>query len=208
MEVHHIIPKSKGGKDTVKNLVTLCGSCHKKVHKGKMKINEGADGFKDRTAQRTMQGKAYMYAELGKAAQVKKVFGYQTSEFMKSLNLQKEHDTDALCMATLLKKQIIPYDRNNFYMISFRAKQTRRIYHDLPQKGRGRVKYQVNEQSGGFKKGDIVLVKDKWIKQISSIYSSGSLAFRRIRGEPSGCTPKKCKLKKKSCSVLWQKAFL
>ncbi|MCP4113149.1 MAG: hypothetical protein GY749_47740 [Desulfobacteraceae bacterium] len=50
----------------------------------------------------------------------------------------------------------------------------------------------MNEQSGGFGKGDIVRVKEKWTKQINSIYSNGQLAFKRIRGEPSACTPKKC----------------
>gem|GEM_PF-3450487 len=27
-QIHHIIPKSKGGKDTEENLITLCGPCH------------------------------------------------------------------------------------------------------------------------------------------------------------------------------------
>lgn len=32
LEVHHIIPKSKGGGDNPENLVTLCTECHGKVH--------------------------------------------------------------------------------------------------------------------------------------------------------------------------------
>ena len=32
LEVHHIVPKSKGGGDNPENLVTLCTRCHKKVH--------------------------------------------------------------------------------------------------------------------------------------------------------------------------------
>ncbi|MCP4107452.1 MAG: hypothetical protein GY749_18225 [Desulfobacteraceae bacterium] len=31
LEAHHIIPGNKGGKDTIRNLITLCESCHKKV---------------------------------------------------------------------------------------------------------------------------------------------------------------------------------
>ncbi|MEO0100592.1 MAG: HNH endonuclease [candidate division WOR-3 bacterium] len=27
-QIHHLIPKSKGGKDTENNLVLLCGPCH------------------------------------------------------------------------------------------------------------------------------------------------------------------------------------
>lgn len=33
-DVHHIIPKSKGGSDTNDNLVILCPNCHRKVHDG------------------------------------------------------------------------------------------------------------------------------------------------------------------------------
>ncbi|MCP4353142.1 MAG: hypothetical protein GY795_47430, partial [Desulfobacterales bacterium] len=91
------------------------------------------------------------------------------------------------------------------YQITFRAKQTRRVYFDRPKKGKGRVRYQVNEQSSEFGKGDIVRVKEKWTKQINSVYSNGQLAFKRIRGEPSACTPKKCRLLKKNCSMLWQR---
>lgn len=32
LEVHHIIPKSKGGSDDEENLVTLCQRCHAKKH--------------------------------------------------------------------------------------------------------------------------------------------------------------------------------
>jgi len=32
-EVHHIIPKSKNGKNNLSNLLTVCSPCHKKLHK-------------------------------------------------------------------------------------------------------------------------------------------------------------------------------
>ena len=207
LEAHHIIPRKDGGKDSIRNLTTLCEKCHGKVHDGRIGITGGVSGFEDRIAQRTMQGKAHMYAELGKIAPVGKVFGYQTSAYRKSLGLPKEHDTDAMCVATLANRASVPYDRKNFYEITFRARQTRRIFHDLPRKGKGRVRYQTNGESGGFRKGDIVLVKGKWIKQINSIYGNGQLAFKRIRGEPASSVPKKCGLLKKSCSMMWKNIF-
>lgn len=33
LEVHHILPVSKGGSDEQQNLITLCKKCHKKRHK-------------------------------------------------------------------------------------------------------------------------------------------------------------------------------
>ena len=31
-DIHHIIPKSQGGKDDIGNLISLCRSCHDKAH--------------------------------------------------------------------------------------------------------------------------------------------------------------------------------
>jgi len=214
LDAHHIVWKEDGGKDTIQNLITLCKSCHRKVHKGKLQLDiEGVSGFLDRIAQRTMQGKAYLYKELNKIACVSKVFGYQTSEYRKSLSLPKTHSIDALCVATLTTGEVISVDasqvRNeNFYLIKFRQKQTRRQYHDLPKKGIGRVRYQVNAFLEGFRKGDIVRVKGKWIKQINSIYSNGYLAFARVKGEPNAAKPKDCKLLQRGQTVIWEKPAL
>lgn len=205
LEAHHIIWREHGGKDAINNLTTLCIDCHEKVHAGKIIIDGGADGFLDRIAQRTMQGKAHLYACLGDFAPLEKVFGYQTAEYRKSLGLPKAHDVDALCIATMLTGEIVPYSNENFYDIKFRARQTRRQYHDLPKKGKGRVRYQVNEELAGFHKGDVVSVKGKWIKQINSIYSSGYLAFPRIDGEPGAAQPKDCQLLEKASTILWKR---
>ncbi|MBC8229235.1 HNH endonuclease, partial [bacterium] len=176
LDAHHIIWKEHGGKDTIQNLITLCKSCHRKVHAGKLKLDvEGVSGFKDQIAQRTMQGKNYMYEILLHQAPLKKVFGYQTSAKRKSLGFKKSHSIDALCIATLETSEVISPNRDNFYRIKFRPRQTRRRYHDLPRKGVGRLLYQVNAELAGFRKGDIVSVKGKWVKQINSIYSNGYL---------------------------------
>jgi len=206
LEAHHIIWRRHGGKDTLDNLTTLCEEkCHKKVHAGLITISGGVSGFRDRIAQRTMQGKAYLYACLSELASVEKVFGYQTAEYRKKLGLPKDHDVDALCIATMLTGEIVPYHRDNFYTIKFRARQTRRQYKDQPQKGKGRVRYQVNSELDGFRKGDVVKVKGKWVKQINSIYSSGYLAFARVKGEPGAAQPKDCQLLRRSQTAVWDR---
>ena len=207
MDAHHIVWKENGGKDTIENLITLCKRCHRKVHKGKLKLDvSGVSGLEDRLAQRTMQGKTFLYDTLGQMATVSKVLGYQTAAYRKSLSLPKTHDIDALCVATLETGEVIPPNRENFYIIKFRPRQTRRQFHDLPRKGVGRVRYQVNTQSFGFRKGDIVRVKGKWVKQINSIYSNGYLAFARISGEPNAAKPKDLKLLQRGQTVIWERA--
>ena len=39
LEVHHIIFRSQGGSDEENNLITLCHTCHKNLHNGKIKLN-------------------------------------------------------------------------------------------------------------------------------------------------------------------------
>ncbi|HIE27328.1 TPA: hypothetical protein EYP66_08590 [Candidatus Poribacteria bacterium] len=224
LEAHHIVWTTKGGKDSIYNLITLCESCHDKVHKkgesGKVKIKGGkvvtgmqkathdfvlAAGFSDKVAQRTMQGKTLMYQELKKIASLSTVYGYQTSAYRKSLSLPKTHDIDALCVATLYTGAVIRRHRENFYIIKFRPRQTRRQYHDLPRKGKGRVRYQINSELEGFRKGDVVRVKGRWLKQINSIYSNGYLAFARVSGEPNSAKPKDCQLLQRGQTVIWEK---
>jgi len=69
------------------------------------------------------------------------------------------------------------------------------------------VKYQVNEVLAGFRKGDIVRVKGRYIKQIKSICSTGRLAFKRIKGEPSAASPKDCQLLERGRTILWKRVY-
>lgn len=205
LEAHHIIPRSEGGKDSITNLITLCSSCHSKVHKNKFKLDtEGVSGFKDKISQQAMQGKSYIYEQLSKISELRKVFGYQTSEYRKEINLDKTHDSDALCIIDVGFDRHSEFNRNNYFEIKFRPKQTRKQYFDLARKGLGRVKYQINSELKGFRKGDIVLIKG-FEKQINSIYSNGSLAFARIKGEPSACKPEKCKLLERQKTIIFNK---
>ncbi len=35
LHVHHIVPRNQGGTDHPRNLITLCGDCHREVHRGR-----------------------------------------------------------------------------------------------------------------------------------------------------------------------------
>lgn len=206
LEAHHVIFREHGGKDTLGNVLTLCEVCHHKLHEGKIILKRvGVNGHLDQIAQRTMQGKNYLYAMLGEGIPLSTLFGYQTATLRKARGLPKEHDADALCIASYQTGDLVPYERENFYTVSFRPRRTRRQYHDLPRKGQGRVRYQVNVQLEGFRKGDVVRVKGKYVKQITSIYSNGYLAFPRVKGEPNQARPQDCQLLEREQTVLWEK---
>src|SRR2546425_303094 len=171
LEAHHIVYRKLGGKDTLSNLLTLCETCHHRVHQGKIALKvRGVSGHLDQMAQRAMQGKTHLYARLSKHGPLALVFGYQTATLRKARAWPKQHDVDAVCIATYETGEQVSYHRDRFYRVSYRPRRTRRRYHDLPRKGQGRVKYQVHEQCQGFRKGDIVCVKGQYVKQINSIY--------------------------------------
>jgi len=205
LEAHHIQYRQLGGKDTLANLLTLCEYCHHRLHEGKIRLQvTGVSGHLDQIAQRTMQGKTHLYARLRTFAPLNTVFGYETATYRKYRNLPKTHIIDALCIATLLTGEVVGVPENDGYHIRFRPRQTRKRYHSQPQKGKGRVKYQVNEQLQGFRKGDLVRVRGKYVKQINSIYSNGYLAFPRVKGEPNAARPQDCQLVERGETIRWE----
>jgi hypothetical protein len=206
LEAHHIIYREHGGKDTLSNLITLCEGCHDHLHEGKIQLAvTGVSGHLDQIAQRTMQGKTHLYETLEQMAPLSLVFGYETAAYRKHLGLPKTHTIDAQCIASLRDGVAVRGASANGYQIGFRPRQTRRQYHDLPRKGQGRVRYQVNAELAGFRKGDLVRVKGRFVKQINSIYSNGYLAFPRVKGEPNVARPRDCQLLERGRTVLWEK---
>jgi hypothetical protein len=43
LEVHHIVPLSEGGDDTLINAAALCPSCHRELHFGKFRLEKRAE---------------------------------------------------------------------------------------------------------------------------------------------------------------------
>ena len=206
LEAHHIIYRKNGGKDTLTNLVTLCEQCHHRLHEGKITLKvTGVSGYLDQIAQRTMQGKGRLYTTLRTVAPLITVFGYETATYRKYRDLPKTHLIDALCIATLGIGEVVAPPESNVYHIGFRPRQTRKQYHSQPKIGKGRVRYQVNEELQGFRKGDLVLVKGRYVKLINSIYSNGYLAFRRVKGEPNAARPHDCRILEQGGTIFWEK---
>ncbi len=204
LQAHHLIYRDHGGKDTLGNVLTLCEACHQKVHQGKLHLQvQGVSGHLDQMAQRTMQGKAYLYATLGNSTTLATLFGYETAAFRKWRGLAKTHIADALCIATYHTGERVAEPGSNVYTIGFRPRQTRKQYHSLPQKGKGRVRYQLYEELEGFRKGDVVRVKGKFIKQVNAIYGEGRLAFKRVKGEPANAKPQDCQLLEREQTIVW-----
>ncbi|MFQ6039907.1 MAG: RNA-guided endonuclease IscB [Candidatus Poribacteria bacterium] len=98
--VDHVIPKSRGGTDTFKNLVCACYPCNQK--KGDLTAAEfGFPHIVGKTfayPAHLQCGKKYLEKGLKKIAKAESVFGYETKLWRVSLGLKKSHINDAIAM--------------------------------------------------------------------------------------------------------------
>ena len=101
---HHIRPRHLGGSDGPENIAGLCNKCHRKVHTGELSLDKLGQAKKYAALSVLNQAIPYIYDGLVKLFgedHVHICFGWQTSEQRKNLGLDKTHDADAVCIASL-----------------------------------------------------------------------------------------------------------
>jgi HNH endonuclease len=72
VDVHHLQPRSEGGKNTLDNLITLCTAHHRATHRGELIIETTAEGLGYRHADGTPYGEAARASSVDAHA---KIFG-------------------------------------------------------------------------------------------------------------------------------------
>ncbi len=98
LNVHHIESRQTGG-DRPDNLITLCETCHKAYHKGKLELKvKKHKAFKTETVMSILRWKIVnKLRELGNAVSI--TYGYLTKSARIALKLDKSHSNDAFCIA-------------------------------------------------------------------------------------------------------------
>ena len=98
LEVHHIIFRSQGGSDEESNLITLCHTCHRDLHNGKinLKLNGKAKGtLKYATQMNSIRKQLFkIYPD------AIETFGYVTKANRLAIGIDKKHYYDACTIAT------------------------------------------------------------------------------------------------------------
>lgn len=103
LEVHHLLPRSRGGSDKLANLITLCTDCHHLAHSSEeqllafqKKFGKKSKGMLNYSTQmnvlRHMLQREYLDAEL--------TYGFITKEMRRVFVLEKSHMIDACCIAS------------------------------------------------------------------------------------------------------------
>lgn len=98
LEVHHIVFRSKGGSDEESNLITLCHTCHKDLHSGK--IHPDFKGETKGTLKYATQMNSIRKQLFRSYPEAVETFGYVTKTNRLSLGVEKEHYYDACTIAT------------------------------------------------------------------------------------------------------------
>ena len=98
LEVHHIIFRSQGGSDGQENLITLCHTCHKALHDGK--INPKLNGKRKGNLRYATQMNSIRVQMLKHYPDAIETFGMVTKANRLALNIEKDHHLDACVIAS------------------------------------------------------------------------------------------------------------
>lgn len=190
LNVHHIESRKTGG-DAPNNLITLCETCHKAYHAGKIKLTQKrGQSFKEASFMGIMR-----WALLDKLREiypdVQNTYGYITKNNRIRLGLPKEHYIDAYCIAGNFEAERLPY---YWYQKQVR-KHNRQIHKAKFIKGGIRKRNQTPYVAFGFRLFDKVICKGK-TGFIFGRRSSGSFYVKRLDGKKisAGISYKKLKL--------------
>ena len=158
LEVHHIESRKTGG-NAPNNLITLCSTCHKRIHNGEidLKIKRGSK-YKDAAFMSIMRWPLYnKLKEL--YPNVELTYGYITKNERIKHGLAKEHYNDAYCIAS-----------------NFDAKPLNDIVYQKKVRCHNRQIHKMNILKGGKKK----------LNQAPYVVK-GFRLFDRVKYQNTGC---------------------
>jgi len=103
LEVHHIIFRRNNGSNEQENLITLCKTCHDKLHNEEILLKKTG---KVKTQLKHATQMNSIRQQLLNRVECEETFGYITKEHRQLMNLPKEHYMDAVAIASQGEKVI------------------------------------------------------------------------------------------------------
>lgn len=224
LKLHHIVYRSKGGTDSVNNLITVCETCHSSENhqEGGILYNwmlkrKSVKQYKDATFMNIVRCrtiKRYPNAVI--------TYGYETEPYRRELGIDKTHYNDAISISKI--EEIVENPNEWFYVKQFRKKK-RSLHEVNPTRGRRKTK-NINAArrnknvpcKAGWFMNDMAICEGKigWIYGFSGGNISNNCIFRDINGEiirTSNLSPKTPSIRLSSLQFLchnnnWQYQIL
>lgn len=200
--IHHLESRKTGG-NSPSNLITLCETCHKLYHAGKLNLpikKRKIKSMRDATFMGIMRKTLIerlrnMFPNL----EIKETMGYITKYWRERKNIEKSHTSDAFIIAKNLDAKRL----DKSLLIIPKRQHNRQIHKCTINKGGKRKLNQTPKYVFGYKLFDKVLC----LGQEGFIFgrrSNGYFDIRKLNGEKihAGISYKKIKLLEKRKSIL------
>ena len=103
LEVHHLLPRSRGGSDKLANLITLCTDCHHLAHSSEEQLLAFQKKFGKKaksTLRYATQMNVLRHMLQRKYPEAELTYGFITKEMRRVFGLEKSHMIDACCIAS------------------------------------------------------------------------------------------------------------
>ena len=183
LNVHHIESRKTGG-DAPNNLVTLCETCHKKYHKGEIKLPQTirrGTSYKDAAFMGVIRKEVYRMSRIVNntlACPVGITFGYITKNTRIRCGLSKEHTVDARCISGN------PMAKSNgaTYVIKPLRHHNRQLHKASILTGGIRKNNQATKEVFGFRLMDTVLYNGQ-VCYVNGRRTSGKFSLVDINGK-------------------------
>ena len=177
LNIHHIESRKTGG-NSPSNLITLCETCHKEFHKGKIKLKvKRSTSLRDAAVMGIMKWR--LYDELRSLySNVKMTFGYITKHDRIKHGIEKSHVSDAFVISRNFDSERLGY----YFKQKLVRRHNRQIHKMKILKGGIRKRNQAPFKVFGFRLFDKVMFQN----EIYFIYGrrlSGQFNIRDINGE-------------------------
>lgn len=177
LNVHHIESRKTGG-NSPSNLITLCETCHKEFHKGKIKLKvKRSASIRDAAVMGIMKWRLYNKLK-SLYPNVKMTFGYITKHDRINHGIEKSHVSDAFVISRNFNSCRLGY----YYKRKLVRRHNRKIHKMKILKGGIRKRNQAPFKVFGFRLFDKVMFQGEEY----FIYArrlSGQFNIRDINGE-------------------------
>lgn len=182
LNVHHIESRKTGG-DSPGNLITLCETCHKGYHNGKIDLKiKRTKILRDAAAMNIMKNILLRETSL-RYNNAFYTWGYITKYNRIQNNIPKGHDNDAL----IISENFGTKQMNYRYVIRQIRRHNRKIYKSKILKGGKLKRNQASYVVFGYRLNDVVIYKGSYY-YISGRRTSGEFNLRSFDKDKQFCT--------------------